>query len=40
VNGPVATTGGSGATVTTTRQVVNGHVVITQVRHPAHYSDN
>lgn len=40
VGGPVATTGGSGTTVTTTRRVVNGHVVVTQVRTPAHYSDN
>ncbi len=40
VGGAVATTGGSGATVTTTKQIVNGHVVITKVTHPAHYSDN
>lgn len=35
LTGPVATSGGSGVVVTTTRRVVNGHVVITQVRHAA-----
>jgi hypothetical protein len=40
VSGPVATSGGSGVTVTTVRHVVNGHVVVTQVRHVAAYHDN
>lgn len=40
VTGPVATSGGSGVTVTTVRHVVNGHVVVTQVRHVAAYHDN
>lgn len=38
VNGAVATSGGSG--VTTTKQVVNGHVVITKTQHGSHNSDN
>lgn len=40
VNGSVATSGGSGVTVTTTKKVVNGHTVITQVRHVNHNTDN
>jgi hypothetical protein len=40
VNGAVATSGGSGATVTTTTHVVNGKTVVTQVRHPAVYHDH
>jgi hypothetical protein len=40
VGGPVATSGGSGATVTTTTHVVNGKTVVTQVRHPAVYHDH
>jgi hypothetical protein len=40
VNGAVVTSGGSGATVTTTTHVVNGKTVVTQVRHPAVYHDN
>lgn len=40
VSGPVATSGGSGATVTTTTRVVNGKTIVTQVRHPAVYHDN
>lgn len=40
VGGSVVTSGGSGATVTTTTHVVNGKTVVTQVRHPAVYHDN
>ena len=40
VTGAVATSGGSGATVTTTTRVVNGKTVVTQVRHPAVWHDN
>ena len=40
VSGAVATSGGSGATVTTTTHVVNGKTVVTQVRHPAVWHDN
>lgn len=40
VGGSVVTSGGSGATVTTTTKVVNGHVVVTKVRHPAVWHDN
>jgi hypothetical protein len=40
VSGPVATSGGSGVTVSTTRRVVNGHVVITRVRHVAPQHDH
>jgi hypothetical protein len=40
VQGSVVTSGGSGATVTTTTKVVNGHVVTTRVRHPAVWHDN
>lgn len=40
VGGPVVTSGGSGATVTTTTHVVNGKTVVTQVRHPAVYHDH
>lgn len=40
VSGSVVTSGGSGATVTTTTRVVNGKTVVTQVRHPAVYHDN
>ena len=40
VPGSVVTSGGSGATVTTTTRVVNGKTVVTQVRHPAVYHDN
>jgi len=40
VGGPVATSGGSGVTVTTTTHVVNGKTVVTQVRHVAAYHDN
>lgn len=40
VKGSVVTSGGSGATVTTSTKVVNGHVVTTKVRHPAVWHDN
>lgn len=40
VSGAVATSGGSGATVTTTTRVVNGKTIVTQVRHPAVYHDS
>lgn len=40
VGGPVTTSGGSGATVTTTSHVVNGKTVITRVTHPAPYHDH
>ena len=40
VSGAVATSGGSGATVTTTTHVVNGKTVVTQVRHPAVWHDS
>ena len=40
VSGAVATSGGSGATVTTITHVVNGKTVVTQVRHPAVWHDN
>jgi hypothetical protein len=40
VGGAVVTSGGSGATVTTTTHVVNGKTVVTQVRHPAVYHDH
>jgi hypothetical protein len=40
VNGAVATSGGSGATVTSTTHVVSGKTVVTQVRHPAVYHDH
>lgn len=39
VHGSVVTSGGSGATVTTTK-LVNGKVVVTKVRHPAVWHDN
>ena len=39
VGGPVATSGGSGATMTTTTHVVNGKTIVTQVRHPAVFHD-
>jgi hypothetical protein len=37
---PVATTSGSGATVTTSTQSVNGKTVIVRTVHPAAYHDN
>lgn len=40
VGGSVVTSGGSGATVTTTTHVVNGRTVVTKVTHPAVYHDN
>lgn len=40
VGGTVVTSGGSGATVTTTTHVVNGKTIVTQVKHPAAYHDN
>ncbi len=40
VAGSVVTSGGSGATVTTTTKMVNGHLVVTKVRHPAVWHDN
>ncbi len=40
VKGSVVTSGGSGATVTTTKKVVNGKVVVTKVRHAAAWHDN
>jgi hypothetical protein len=40
LSGAVTTSGGSGATVTTTTRVVNGKTVVTQVRHPAVWHDN
>ena len=40
VSHSVATTSGSGATVTTTTQTVNGKAVIVRTVHPAAYHDN
>jgi hypothetical protein len=40
VSHSVATTSGSGATVTTTTQTVNGKTVIVRTVHPAAYHDN
>ena len=40
VSHSVATTSGSGATVTTTTQTVNGKTVIVRTVHPATYHDN
>jgi hypothetical protein len=40
VHSSVVTSGGSGATVTTTTKMVNGHAVVTKVRHPAVWHDN
>ena len=40
VHGSVVTSGGSGATVTTTTKMVNGKAVVTKVRHPAVWHDN
>jgi hypothetical protein len=40
VGGPVATSGGSGVTVTTTSHVVNGKTVVTKVTHPAANHDH
>ena len=40
VKGSVVTSGGSGATVTTTKKVVNGKVVVTKVPHAAVWHDN
>ena len=40
VSHPVATTSGSGATVTTSTQTVNGKTVIVRTVHPAAYHDN
>ena len=40
VSHPVATTSGSGATVTTTTKTVNGKTVIVRTVHPAAYHDN
>ena len=37
VGGPVATSGGSGATVTTTSHAANGKTVVNQVANPAGY---
>jgi predicted thioesterase len=40
VSHSVATTSGSGATVTTSTQTVNGKTVIVRTVHPAAYHDN
>jgi hypothetical protein len=40
VSHSVATTSGSGATVTTTTKTVNGRTVIVRTLHPAPYHDN
>jgi hypothetical protein len=40
VSHAVATTSGSGATVTTSTQIVNGKTVIVRTVHPAAYHDN
>lgn len=40
VKGSVVTSGGSGATVTTTKKVVNGKVVVTKVPHAAVWHDH
>ena len=40
VGGSVTTSGGSGATVTTSSHVVNGKTVVTRVTHPAPYHDH
>ena len=40
VSHPVATTSGSGATVTTSTQTVNGKTVIVRTVHPAAYHDD
>ena len=40
VSHSVATTSGSGVTVTTTTRMVNGKTVVTHVRHVPAYTDN